>query len=143
MLKGLAFHKSAPGLLACRGLRKISLFDLTRPQAPCLSMGGGSTFEGVSFEQNSDFDEVFWRKLSSMCEVSDENIGTLALRTGISSLSTAAQYGDVSLCRMTGEYMFDTGLYYKKIGCEIAHGHRWTFAKRSRRVLFGTCCRSL
>lgn len=48
VLKGLAFHKSAPGLLACRGLRKISLFDLTRPQAPCLSMGGGSTFEGDS-----------------------------------------------------------------------------------------------
>lgn len=46
--KGLAFHKSAPGLLAVRGLQKISLFDLTRPRAPCLSIGGGKAFDGVS-----------------------------------------------------------------------------------------------
>lgn len=46
--KGLAFHPCAPGLIASRGLRRISLCDLTRPQAPCLSVGGSVAFEGVS-----------------------------------------------------------------------------------------------
>lgn len=46
--KGLAFHPCAPGLLASRGLRNISLCDLTNPQAPCLSIGGDMAFGGVS-----------------------------------------------------------------------------------------------
>lgn len=48
--KGLAFHPCAPGLIASRGLRKVSLCDLTSPQAPCLAMGGEAAFTGVSRE---------------------------------------------------------------------------------------------
>ncbi len=49
--KGLAFHPCAPGLIASRGLRKVSLCDLTSPQGPCLSIGGSSAFEGVREEK--------------------------------------------------------------------------------------------
>lgn len=71
--KGLAFHPCAPGLIASRGLRKISLCDLTSPQAPCLSIGGETAFSGVSREtflqgshvfcRTGTFDNLFERRL--------------------------------------------------------------------------------
>lgn len=45
--KGLAFHKSAGGLIASRGLRKICLFNLSHPDEAVTSIGGEGTFAGV------------------------------------------------------------------------------------------------
>lgn len=56
--KGLAFHPCAPGLIASRGLRKIFLFDLTKPDVPCLSIGGSTTFDGVSGKAHAKYYRV-------------------------------------------------------------------------------------
>lgn len=48
--KGLAFHPCAGGLLAARGLRKISLFDMAHPQDTVFTIGGDVAFSGVSDE---------------------------------------------------------------------------------------------
>lgn len=85
--KGLAFHPCAPGLIASRGLRKVSLCDLTSPQGPCLSIGGSSAFEGVREEKRRE-ERVEMRKGAG--EGQREERQTNGLRN-----ATSCEHGDL------------------------------------------------
>ncbi|CAM9508972.1 unnamed protein product [Ectocarpus fasciculatus] len=80
--KGLAFHPCAPGLIASRGLRKISLCDLTRPQAPCLSVGGSEAFDGDTYDMQWSYsgDVVLTTDASRALQLLDLRAGNVVAK---------------------------------------------------------------